>query len=234
MSYRTISTKRTNTACRLAHGVNRSSKRAHSAYRFVKRTFDVAFSAGAVAVTFAPCIFLALAIARDTGGSPLYSQTRIGRYGVPFKLYKFRTMVADADDLEKHLTQEQIAEWHSEHKIDDDPRITRLGALLRRTSMDEIPQFINVLAGQMSIVGPRAISQEELAWYTPREQEELLSVPQGITGLWQVTDRNEATFRTGQRQQIELEYARNAGFRMDIFVLGRTLGAMFGKNKTGR
>lgn len=202
-------------------------------YRFAKRLFDLVFSACVVVVGFVPGLVLSLAIVADTKGSPIYSQTRIGRLGRTFRIYKFRTMVADSDDVEKYLDAEQLAQWHRERKVDDDPRITPLGRKLRRLSLDEMPNFLNVLKGDMSVIGPRAVSSEEIEWFGP-DAATVLSVPAGITGLWQATQRNDATFESGERQRIELEYARNAGFAMDVRCFIGTFGVMFGKKKTGR
>lgn len=203
-------------------------------YGICKRIFDIAFSLAVIAVGLIPGFVLSILIAMDTKGSPIYAQERVGQKGV-FRIYKFRTMVADSDDVEKYLNVEQLAQWHRERKVDGDPRITKLGRFLRETSIDETANFINVLKGDMSVVGPRAITQEELAQhFTPGEQWELLSVPCGITGWWQVNERNGATFESGERQRIELEYVRNAGLAMDARVFLRTLSVMFGKGRTGR
>lgn len=202
-------------------------------YRFAKRAFDVAFSAVVIAVGLVPCALLSTAVALDTKGSPIYSQERVGRLGRPFRIYKFRTMVADADDVEKYLSPEQLAEWRRERKVTDDPRITRLGAVLRKTSIDELPQFLNVLAGQLSVIGPRAITFDELKEYGS-DAPLLLSVPQGITGVWQAGPRNEATFENGERQAVELGYACSASLGEDTRVFLATFGAMFGRNRSGR
>ena len=135
--------------------------------------------------------------------------------------------------VEKYLDAEQLAQWHRERKVDDDPRITPLGRKLRRLSLDEMPNFLNVLRGDMSVIGPRAVSSEEIEWFGS-DAATVLSVPAGITGLWQATQRNDATFESGERQRIELEYARNAGFAVDIRCFIGTFGVMFGKKKTGR
>lgn len=202
-------------------------------YRFVKRLFDLVFSACVVVIGFLPGLILSLAIVADTKGSPIYSQARIGRLGKTFRIYKFRTMVADSDDVEKYLDAEQLAQWHRERKVDDDPRITPLGRKLRRLSLDEVPNFLNVLRGDMSVIGPRAVSSEEIEWFGS-DAATVLSVPAGITGLWQATQRNDATFESGERQRIELEYARSAGFAMDARCFVGTFGAMFGKRRSGR
>ena len=172
-------------------------------YRFVKRAFDIAFSLCVVVVGLAPIALLLLIIRLESPGSPIYRQERIGYRGQPLRIFKLRTMVADSDDVEKHLSPEQLAQWRSERKVEDDPRVTRVGRFLRRTSLDELPQFLNVLAGQMSVVGPRPIVEEELAAYGDAAGE-LLSVKPGITGWWQVQARNDATYGDGSRQELEL------------------------------
>ena len=202
-------------------------------YRIAKRAFDIAFSTVIIAVGLVPCALLSVAIAFDTMGSPIYTQERVGRLGRPFRIFKFRSMVADADDVEKYLTSAQLAQWERERKVDDDPRVTRLGRVLRRTSLDELPQFLNVLAGQLSVIGPRAITYDELREYGS-DAPLLLSVPQGITGVWQAGPRNEATFENGERQEIELGYACHANLYEDARVFGATFGAMFGKRRSGR
>ena len=203
-------------------------------YRFVKRAFDIAFSACVCAVAFIPGMVLCAFIAADTKGAPIYSHERAGRFGRPIHVLKFRSMVADANDVEKYLTPEQIEEWHRERKVTNDPRITKLGRVLRKTSLDEIPQFINVLAGQLSVIGPRAITYEELGNFTHEQQVQVLAVPQGITGAWQSGPRNLATFENGLRQEFELTYARGACLKSDWRVFFKTFSVMFGKNKTGR
>ena len=202
-------------------------------YRFIKRAFDIAFSTVIIAVGFIPCAILSIAIAVDTKGSPIYTQKRVGRLGRFFCIYKFRTMVADADDVEKYLDAKQLAQWKRERKVDNDPRITRLGSVLRKTSLDELPQFINVLKGQMSIIGPRVISYDELSNYSRTDIPVLLSVPQGITGPWQAGPRNEANFENGQRQAIELAYARHPTVGEDLKVFFSTIETMF-VERTGR
>ncbi len=197
-------------------------------YRFVKRAFDIAFSGCVTVIGFIPCAVLAIAVAVDTKGTPIYSQIRVGRYGRPFRIYKFRTMVVDADNVEKYLTPEQLTVWKRERKVDNDPRITKLGRVLRKTSIDELPQFINVLLGQISVIGPRPISYDELEHFG-NDAVLLCSVPGGITGLWQSSKRNDATFETGERQKIELRYVKEASLGLDVKCFFKTFGVMFGK-----
>ena len=202
-------------------------------YRVAKRAFDIVCSVFAIVVGLIPCAVLSIVIAADTKGSPIYSQERVGRLGRSFRIYKFRSMVSDADDVKKYLDAEQLAEWRRERKVAGDPRITSLGRILRRTSLDELPQFLNVLKGDMSLIGPRAITFDELTEYGDNAVL-LLSVPQGITGAWQAGPRNDATFENGERQRIELDYVRHAGFREDARVFLATFGAMFGSRRSGR
>ena len=191
------------------------------AYRAVKRTFDVALSAGAIVVGAAPSLLLCAFIARDVKGNPFYSQIRVGKGGVPFRIYKFRTMYIDSQDVEKYFTDEQMQSWSREVKVEDDPRVTKLGAFLRSASIDEFPQFVNVLFGQMSVVGPRPITFEELEYFGD-DASELLSCKPGITGMWQTGPRNAATFESGERQKIELSYVRQASLRLDLELILRT------------
>lgn len=203
-------------------------------YRIVKRVFDVLMSLAVLAVAAAllPVTAAVLAVvAVQTGGSPIYVQERVGRGGRPLRIYKVRTMVADSDDVERHLSGEQLEQWRRERKVDDDPRIVPVGRVLRKTSLDELPQFLNVLAGQMSVIGPRPITRDELAWFGG-DAVLMLSVPPGITGWWQVSSRNNSTFESGVRQGLELYYVENASLSLDIRIFFWTFASM--AKKTGR
>lgn len=203
-------------------------------YRAFKRAFDIVFSAGVIVVGFIPGLVLSVVIAADTKGSPIYSQTRVGKHGRPFKIYKFRSMVADSDNVEKYFTPEQLEVWKRERKVENDPRVTKLGGKLRGMSIDELPQFVNVFLGQISLIGPRVITLDELSQhFSDREKAELLSVTPGITGAWQAGPRNEATFENGERQAIELGYARTASLKEDARIFFKTIHVMF-VEKTGK
>ncbi len=206
-------------------------ERGRLGYRFAKRAFDIVFSLGVVIVGFIPGLVLSAIIVAESKGSPIYTQERVGRGGKPLRILKFRSMVSDADDVEKHFTPEQLEQWKSERKVDDDPRITRVGRFIRSTSLDEMPQFLNVLAGQMSVVGPRPITEDELAHFGS-SRDLFLSVPGGITGWWQVNARNGASFEDGARQDMELFYARNASLLLDAKVVLGTFGAIV--RRTGK
>lgn len=202
-------------------------------YRFVKRAFDIAFSALVIAVLVIPVAILCLVIVIDSPGAPFFRQERIGKGGRPIRIWKLRTMVADAhENPERYMTGEQLERWRREQKLDDDPRVTRVGKLLRRTSLDELPQFVNVLAGDLSVIGPRPVTLEETYEFGD-ERGELLSVRPGITGWWQATERNAATWANGRRQELELYYVRHASLALDARVFALTLRAMF-VEKTGK
>lgn len=200
-------------------------------YRFVKRAFDIAFSLCVIIVVLIPVALLCLVVRLESSGSPIYLQKRVGYLGKPLRILKLRTMVVDSDDVEKHLSPEQLEQWERERKVNDDPRITRVGRFLRRTSLDELPQFLNVLAGQMSVIGPRPVVEDELAAYGSNLSE-FLSVKPGITGWWQVQARNDAAYEDGSRQELELYYVRNASLALDASVFFETFRAVFGG--TGR
>lgn len=202
-------------------------------YHVVKRGFDVVFSAIASVACFLPTLLVCGLIWLDEPGPPIYKQRRVGRYGAPVDIYKLRTMVTDADDIEKHLNSEQIHQWRTEHKVDDDPRVTRIGKFLRKTSLDEIPQFWNVLKGEMSVIGPRPVEPDELEAYDDCVVEFLSTTP-GITGWWQTGSRNDATYEDGERQELELFYIRNRGARIDIKIFFNTFKVMFGKHASGK
>lgn len=205
------------------------------AYRFLKRLFDFVFSLCVSVVLVIPVSIVCAFICLESPGNPLYAQERVGKGGKTIKILKLRSMVADAGNVQKYLSSEQLHQWEVERKVDDDPRITKVGQFIRKCSIDEIPQFLNVLNGDLSVIGPRPITRDELEQhFSDEEKAELLSVQPGITGLWQATDRNSATFESGLRQKIELNYVRNRCFRMDWKCFTGTFGAMFGKKRTGR
>ena len=195
-------------------------------YRFIKRTFDVVFSGVVCLVGLIPSAIVCAAIAADSPGSPIFRQERVGQDGRRIGIYKFRTMVADAHEHpERYMTPEQLAQWEREQKVDDDPRITRIGRVLRNTSLDEIPQFLNVLLGDLSVIGPRPVTQAETLEFGD-ERDEFLSVKPGITGWWQVTERNDATWENGRRQELELYYVRHASLALDLRVFAKTFKAL--------
>ena len=203
-------------------------------YRACKRSFDIVFSICVLIAAAVPGALLALAICAESPGGPMFRQPRVGRGGKEIRIWKLRSMYADAHEHpERYLDGAQMTQWRREQKVDGDPRVTRIGKFIRKTSVDEIPQFVNVLTGDMSVIGPRPVTLEETYEFGDA-RDEALSVRPGITGWWQVSARNDATWADGSRQALELEYVGNQGFAMDARCFLGTFGAMFGKNRTGR
>jgi lipopolysaccharide/colanic/teichoic acid biosynthesis glycosyltransferase len=191
-------------------------------YLIAKRVLDVALCLIALIVLAPFMLLLALAIRLDSPGPIFFVQERTGRHGRRFKMLKFRTMVANAEELKQTLQHLNILP-PPDFKIPDDPRITRVGRFLRTTSLDELPQLLNVLKGDMSLVGPRPTSFKPSTydlWHTQR-----LDVVPGITGLWQIEGRNEMTF--DERLRLDVKYMRNASLHYDLWLMAMTFGAVF-------
>lgn len=198
-------------------------------YGATKRTFDIIIAA-ALLVVLSPILFLiALAIWLDSGLPIIYRCQRLGRYGAPITVLKFRTM---RDGSHHHLQdllsadEMRALEYNVTRKLRDDPRRTRVGTFLRCTSLDELPQLLNVLGGGMSLIGPRPYFADELA--ERPEAAEILSMRPGITGLWQVNGRSDRTFE--ERVAFDLDYIRHRGFDMDSRIVLGTVAAVL----TGR
>lgn len=195
-------------------------------YRFVKRTFDIISSFLAL-VLFSPVfLIIAIWIKADDKGPVIFKHNRVGRNGKVFGVYKFRSMKMGADKIEDFLTPEQLEEYKKEFKLNNDPRITKVGRFLRKTSLDELPQLLNILKGEMSVIGPRPILEGEFKYYTEAEKTVILKFKPGLTGYWQAYARNDATYETGKRQEMELYYAHNAGVWMDIKILFKTVASV--------
>lgn len=191
-----------------------------------KRLFDL-FVASGVVVFIAPLLLvLLIAVHLQDGGPPLYGHRRIGLGGRPFKCLKFRTMVTDSDAaLTKVLTTDPAAarEWAANRKLAVDPRVTRLGRFLRRSSLDELPQVFNVLRGEMSLVGPRPVVFEELVRYDLAKVHYLRARP-GITGLWQVSGRSNTSY--SRRVELDKSYVLRWSFLSDVSIMLRTVPAL--------
>lgn len=190
-----------------------------------KRLFDVVFSSVAGVIIAPIILFLALIVKRD-GGPMIFKHKRIGLDGKEFYCLKIRTMKPNADhSLQTLLSKDLIAakEWAKTHKLRNDPRITRVGKFLRQTSLDELPQFWNVLKGDMSLVGPRPITGEELHKYGRDRFYYLNSVP-GITGIWQVSGRNTASY--SDRVNMDKAYYKTVSFTGDLKLLFQTISTV--------
>lgn len=195
----------------------------------IKRFVDV-IGAIVLGLVFMPLIVVIVFMLRKNGGPVIYVHRRVGRGGRMFPCLKFRTMVPDADQALRALLErnpELQAEWVRDHKLRHDPRVTRLGRFLRRTSLDELPQLVNVLRGEMSLVGPRPVVREELLRYGKNVGTYLAARP-GITGLWQVTGRNDTDYR--RRVVLDTYYVRNQNLFLDLYILAKTTGVVLGGN----
>ena len=194
-----------------------------SAYRAVKRALDVVLSAVGM-VALAPVMLLICAIIKlDTPGPAIYIHHRIGKNGKPLPLYKFRTMRVGAENMLDTFTPKQRKEWDQNFKLDDDPRITRVGRFLRKSSLDELPQLLNIFRGDLSIVGPRPVVPVELERYG-EDKEKFLSVIPGLTGYWQAYTRSDGSYE--ERMRMELYYVENANLWWDIKIFCATFGAV--------
>lgn len=190
-----------------------------------KRIFDILFSIAALILLSPLMLVLALIIFMDDPhGSPIYVQTRIGRHGKPFRLYKFRSMVQGAEDMRNPLLERNERNGPV-FKIKDDPRITRIGRFIRKTSLDELPQFWNVLLGDMSVVGPRPALPDEVERYTAYHRLRLMVKP-GLTCFWQTCDdRNNIDF--DQWVEMDIRYIRERSLPLDFKLIARTVRVMF-------
>ena len=194
-------------------------------YECIKRIFDLVDSLVAVIVLSPILLVIALAIRLEDRGPILYRAQRVGRGGKPITVYKFRSMRMNADRLEDMLTPEELEEYKKNFKLEHDPRITKVGAFLRKTSLDELPQLFNILSGTLSLVGPRPVLQEETELYGDKRNL-LLSCKPGLTGLWQVSGRSNVTYENGRRQALELQYVSQRSLWLDIKILFWTVGAV--------
>lgn len=204
-------------------------------YPILKRFFDLFFS-GAVLTLASPLFLLIAFLIKLTSKGPIFYQSlRIKQNCKPFICYKFRTMHSDADERLAKILIESPAkkqEWETYYKLKEDPRITPFGKFLRKTSLDEIPQFFNVMIGDMSLVGPRPMARmrldlsidEEMALYLGEKYRDILSIPPGLTGLWQTSGRNHLTLE--QRTRLDIEYLQKRTFLLDLLLIVKTIPLM--------
>ncbi len=195
-------------------------------YRVVKRAGDIVLSALGLALLSPLLLITAALIWLEDHGTVIFCQERNGLNGEPFKMYKFRTMVPNADALRSAMEQYNELDGPA-FKMKRDPRVTKIGAFLRKTSIDELPQLVNILRGEMSLVGPRPLPTYETAKCTAYQKQRLLVKP-GLTCYWQISGRNDVSF--DEWIEMDLEYIRNAGVATDIAILFKTARAVL----TGR
>lgn len=184
-----------------------------------KRICDIICSLIAIAILSPILLVISILIKMTSKGPVVYKQNRVGKQGQIFSIYKFRSMVNDAYNFRKYLSEEQINYYRINRKLNNDPRVTKVGRIIRRTSLDELPQLVNILKGDMSIVGPRPMMPEEIKMYGKNYKLYITTKP-GLTGLWQIHGR----FRTSMKQRMRLDviYIKNQGILTDIKIIFRT------------
>ncbi len=192
----------------------------HIYSKYIKRILDVFFSIVGI-IALSP-VFLIIAILIKTGskGKVFFKHRRVGKDGREMYIYKFRTMVENAEDLIKKFTPEQMEEYRANFKLENDPRVTKIGKFLRKTSLDELPQLLNIIKGDLSIIGPRPIVTDELQKYGVNK-EKFLSVTPGLTGYWAANGRSTTTYE--QRMEMELYYVENISLKLDLKIFFKTI-----------
>ncbi len=201
-------------------------------YEILKRFADICGSFIGLVLLSWLIIIVAIAVKLSSKGPVLFKDKRIGKNGKEVKIWKFRSMYVDAESrLNDYLTPEQLEQWKKERKIDNDPRITKVGKFIRKTSLDELPQLFNILFGTMSIWGNRPITKMELdTWYTEEQKKLLYKIKPGLTGYWQAYGRSDVTFESGERQKLDLIYVYKRSTWLDIKIFFRTIYVvLFGK-----
>jgi len=193
----------------------------------LKRIFDLASVVVILALFGWLMLIIAVLIRLGGGRKVIYGHTRVGRHGRPFQCLKFRSMVSNSDEVLRNLLEtdpDARAQWERDFKLKDDPRITRIGRFIRKTSLDELPQLWNVVKGEMSIVGPRPVVQAEFEQYYGDAKEHYLSVPPGLTGLWQVSGRSDLDY--AQRVELDKAYVEKSNILFDFMIVMRTVKVM--------
>ncbi len=188
--------------------------------KYIKKIIDKLISTVSLVILSPVFLIIAICIKLESKGPVFFIHKRIGKNGKKIGMYKFRTMVPNAEELIKKFTPEQMKEFKENFKLENDPRITKVGKILRKTSLDELPQLINILKGELSIIGPRPVIGEELEKYG-ENKEKFLSVTPGLTGYWAANGRSNTSY--DERMKMELYYIDNMSWKMDIKVFFKTI-----------
>lgn len=191
-----------------------------SIYSILKKIFDVSISFISLILLSPVFLILAILVKLDSKGSVFYAHKRKGKNRSDIKIYKFRTMYSNSDEIFQSFTTEQKEEYYKSFKLDNDPRVTKLGGFLRKTSLDELPQLLNVLKGDLSLIGPRPIVEKEISKYG-EYADKFFSVIPGITGYWQANGRSDTSY--DERIQMDMYYIDNRSFMMDIKIILKTV-----------
>lgn len=207
--------------------IENSLKFSYIVYSILKRTFDVFFSfVGMIYLLPLTIIIKILYLISGDFGSVFYFHERIGKNGKKFKMLKYRTMVKNSNEILEEMLKNKkyLKEWNEFHKFEDDPRVTKIGKILRKTSIDEIPQLINIFKGDMSFIGPRPMIDEEVNDYGS-DKDKLLSIRPGLTGWWACNGRSNIS--KNERKELELYYIENCSIWLDIKIIFKTIGVVF-------
>ncbi len=189
-------------------------------YDFVKRIIDIIIGVIGLIICLPIFVIIGIIIKIDSKGPIFFKHKRIGKHGKKIEIYKFRTMMDNAEEAMKNFTEEQKKEFAENFKLENDPRVTRVGKILRKTSLDELPQIINILKGEMSIIGPRPIVKSELEKYG-NNQGKFLSVAPGLTGYWAANGRSDVSYE--ERMALELYYVENRSLILDLKIFFKTI-----------
>ena len=198
-------------------------KKKEGFYLFVKRVTDILGALIGLILLSPIFLIVAIAIKLDSKGPIIFGHTRKGLGGKDIKVYKFRTMYENSKEIFDNFTEEQKQEFYKNFKLDNDPRITKIGNFLRRSSIDELPQLINILNGSMSIVGPRPIVEKEIALYGEYAPK-LFSVVPGLTGYWQANGRSDTTYQ--ERIKMDMYYIDNRSLGLDLKIIFKTFSSV--------
>lgn len=193
-------------------------------YDFVKRVFDIVCSLIGLIVLSPVFIIISILIKTTSEGPVFFAHKRVGKGGKTIKIYKFRSMVTNAEELIKQFTPEQKAEYEKNFKLENDPRVTKVGKFMRKTSLDELPQLINILKGDISVVGPRPVMDVETKIYG-NYRNMLLSVKPGLTGFWAANGRSATTYT--HRRAMEIYYVKNRSVLLDLKIIFKTFISVF-------
>lgn len=206
--------------------INHKKIESRRCYHFIKRIFDILLAAIGLIVLSPLMLMIAFKIKKEDGGPIIYKQVRVGKDGRHFEMYKFRSMVTNADQLLEKLRDQNEVDG-AMFKMKHDPRITKIGHFIRKHSLDELPQLVNVIEGNMSLVGPRPPLPSEVEQYTEYDKQRLYVVP-GCTGLWQSTVRNKVGFN--EMVQLDIKYIQEASFMFDLWIIWKTIEILIKPN----
>ncbi|TDT52011.1 Undecaprenyl-phosphate galactose phosphotransferase WbaP/exopolysaccharide biosynthesis polyprenyl glycosylphosphotransferase [Fonticella tunisiensis] len=195
-------------------------------YDICKRILDFISALAGIIILSPLFLIIMIVVKLDSPGPAIFGHKRLGKNGKIFKCYKFRSMYQNAEEMLKNLTPEQKKEFEENFKLKNDPRITKVGSFLRKTSLDELPQLFNILIGDMSVVGPRPIVEKELEKYG-KYADKFLSVKPGLTGFWQANGRSETTYE--ERVQLDMYYIDNRSLWLDFKIICKTIIAVINK-----